>query len=386
MTYLKQDISLPGMGPGIAPRLVTHTFGNPHSGKSAYIQAGLHGDEHPGLLVIQHLLVLLKALDQQGAIAGCVTLVPYANPIGMAQRVFGPIVGRFDFENGENFNRNYPTLSDAVREQVNSGKGAGMTARDWKAFFQEQLDAQQPPRHVTGAMKLELSRLAMAHDVVLDLHCDTDAIAHLYASRLQSARACKLANQIGAPVVLVEEPESGGYSGGNSFDQMHANAWSVLVEAGLFTPETAGFATTVELRGQIDISDELAQNDAEAILDFLAQEGVLSQEAATGKPRPHGAAQVYPLEAASHIPCPCSGVVVYLKEPGQQVLKGETIAEIVTIDGDQFNERVPIVSDVDGVLVVRQLHRLVRNGQRAAFVAGHALQPGQRSSKLVLDF
>ncbi|MDR3426135.1 MULTISPECIES: succinylglutamate desuccinylase/aspartoacylase domain-containing protein [Silvimonas] len=382
MSYLKQEIALPGMGPGIAPRLITHTFGNPHSGKSAYIQAGLHGDEHPGLLVIQHLLLLLKQLDQQGAIAGSITLVPYANPIGMAQRVFGPVVGRFDLENGENFNRNFPQLSDAVREHLNAGKGEGMTTRDWKAFFQQQLDQQLPPRHVTGAMKLELSRLAMAHDIMLDLHCDTDAIAHLYSSRLQSTRACNLANQLGSPVVLVEELDAGG----GSFDQMHANAWGVLQAAGLFSAENAGFAATVELRGQIDISDELAQSDAEAILDFLTQESVLNHEGGSGRPRPHGAAQVYPLEAAVHIPCPCSGVIVYLKDPGQQVEKGEVIAEIVTIDGELFNERVPVHSEVDGVLVVRQLHRLVRPGQRAAFVAGHTPPAERRPGKLLLDF
>ncbi|WP_396333107.1 hypothetical protein [Burkholderia anthina] len=50
----------------------------------------------------------MHALDRDGRFAGTVTVVPYANPIGLSQRLFGLVVGRFDFENGENFNRNFP--------------------------------------------------------------------------------------------------------------------------------------------------------------------------------------------------------------------------------------------------------------------------------------
>jgi uncharacterized protein len=121
MSYRRTEVSLGCATPGVPMFVVAHSFGSdPHS-KSAYIHAGLHADEHPGLLVLQHLLAQLKELDERGEIPGYITVVPYANPIGMAQRLFGPVIGRFDFENGENFNRNFPLFSETVAQQLRSG-------------------------------------------------------------------------------------------------------------------------------------------------------------------------------------------------------------------------------------------------------------------------
>ncbi|MGF6736058.1 putative deacylase [Paraburkholderia youngii] len=114
MTYRRFDIRLPSPAPGVQLTLLAHQFGNRGNGRSAYLHAGLHADQHPGLLVLQHLLEKLQQLDAAGAIDGLVTVVPYANPIGMSQRLFGAVVGRFDFENGENFNRNFPLLDQQV--------------------------------------------------------------------------------------------------------------------------------------------------------------------------------------------------------------------------------------------------------------------------------
>lgn len=390
MTYRRMNIALPSSAPGMQLNLIAHRFGNESgpAARSVYLQAGLHADEHPGLLVLQHLLAHLQRLDAAGALTGIVTVVPYANPIGMSQRLFGPIAGRFDFENGENFNRNFPSLVDAVKHRIADTANAPRTREDWQAFFAEEL-SRATPSSPAQAMKTELAKLAVAHDIVLDLHCDTECVAHVYASVQQRERAGRLAGFMAAPVLLIE-PRS---PGGGAFDQTQSTAWGELQAAGLFSERDSGFSATIELRGQADVDDELASADAANLLRYLAHEGIVSLPddsrdnmltASTASASP--TLQVFPLEGASHVPCPCSGLIVYRKAPGDRVGVGETIAEIVVLDGDGFNQRVPVLSNVDGVMVVRQWQKLVRSGQRAALLAGPEPLEERRAGSLFLDF
>ena len=104
--------------PGVSIGLQSLHFGTPGQGPKATLQAALHADEIPGLLVAHHLRARLAALEAEGRIAGEIVLVPVANPIGLAQRVLQSVEGRFDLASGENFNRHYADLFDAVATQV----------------------------------------------------------------------------------------------------------------------------------------------------------------------------------------------------------------------------------------------------------------------------
>ena len=73
--------------------------------KRAYVQAALHADEHPSLLVNNFLIKLLDEADEKGEILEDVIVVPYANPIGLSQLLFGQHLGRFSFDTAINFNR-----------------------------------------------------------------------------------------------------------------------------------------------------------------------------------------------------------------------------------------------------------------------------------------
>ncbi|MDS0794536.1 M14 family metallopeptidase [Burkholderia pseudomultivorans] len=380
MNYRRIEIPLPSPAPGVALHLTAHRFGDPDSGRSIYLQAGLHADEHPGLLVLQHLIEALHALDNAGRITGCVTVVPYANPIGLSQRLFGPVVGRFDFENGENFNRNFPLLDRAVAMRLRDADARSLTRRQWKQYFSSVIEVGGD-LSPAAAMKLELARLSIDHDIVLDLHCDTDAIAHVYASSLQRERASKVAHLIGAPVVMLEPSQTGG----GAFDQTHSSAWGALQQAGVFDADECGFSATIELRGQADVNDALALDDARRLLYFAESEGVLSLPEADDNPRLDEPPKVFPLQGAAHVRCPCAGVIVYRRTPGEHVSAGETFAEIVRLDGE-INSRTPVVSPIDGVMVVRQLQKLVRPGQRAALIVGDAVLAGREPGNLLLDF
>ena len=104
---------IPGDTPGQQFSLEVLTFkGNNPSAPSAYLQAALHGGEFPGVAAIHFLVPMLEAAEKAGAIAGDITLVPMANPIGSAQWLFSEPLGRFELFSRTNFNRDHFALDD----------------------------------------------------------------------------------------------------------------------------------------------------------------------------------------------------------------------------------------------------------------------------------
>ncbi|MDH3689406.1 MAG: succinylglutamate desuccinylase/aspartoacylase family protein [Gammaproteobacteria bacterium] len=55
------SIQLPQMSPGSRRTLKVMRFGSPGARPKAYLQAGVHADEIPGLLVLHHLIQRLNA-------------------------------------------------------------------------------------------------------------------------------------------------------------------------------------------------------------------------------------------------------------------------------------------------------------------------------------
>ena len=103
--------------PGSPHRLTVLRFGAAGAGRKAYLQAGLHADEFPGMLVLRILAGHLAEAEAHGGVHGEILLVPQANPIGLAQTETTFVSGRIDNATGENFNRNYPICqtSEACR-------------------------------------------------------------------------------------------------------------------------------------------------------------------------------------------------------------------------------------------------------------------------------
>jgi hypothetical protein len=66
--------------------LLVHRWG-PKDKDRVYIQAALHADELPGMLVANKLIELLDSIDVKGAIKKEIVLIPYANPIGLNQNI-----------------------------------------------------------------------------------------------------------------------------------------------------------------------------------------------------------------------------------------------------------------------------------------------------------
>ncbi|QIE28047.1 Succinylglutamate desuccinylase / Aspartoacylase family protein (plasmid) [Caballeronia sp. SBC1] len=386
MTLSTEYSELPALSPGASHRLLKHTFegvGSIGSGLSAYIQAGLHADELPGMLVIQHLLEALVKLDNAGRIRGRIVVRPFANPIGLGQRVFGAHTGRFNLDNGENFNRRFPDLTCRVETALATRDIAHNDVKSAKALFAD-VAAELTPLDPVAAMKAALLTEALQHDIVLDLHCDTDGILHLYSSRSQHTQAVALARCMGIKAVFLEDR-----AGGTPFDEAVTQCWSVLQQAGVVDEEHAAFCTSVELRGQADVSDAFAHADAQGILHYLALRGLVDLDPDNdhhSHPLAEQDVMVFPLEGVSHVPAPVGGLVAYKKRPGDTVRTGELIAEIIPLLGAPGAARHPVFSDVDGLLIVQQYMKLVRPGQRVALLAGKEALPHRKTGQLLNDF
>jgi predicted deacylase len=185
-----ENIVLLATSPGLCHSVQVQRFGTRDATPKVYIQGALHADEVPAILVTQQLSQRLTQLEQEGAIVGEVVLVPFANPIGLAQHSLGQHQGRFDFRDGLNFNRGHadlvPAVVDALRDSLTPD--ATVNTRLIRSALKAAADVL-PASSTTQDLKNQLLRLAVDADIVLDLHCDTDAVMHVYALTPQAATA-----------------------------------------------------------------------------------------------------------------------------------------------------------------------------------------------------
>jgi len=357
--------------PGTQLSLQVRRFGTPGTGPKAYIQGALHADEVPAILVTRQLARLLADLEAQGAIHGEIVLVPFANPIGLAQHVLGAHQGRFDVRDGSNFNRGYAELAPLVIEELRSQltPDASTNTTLIRRALKAAADAQVAS-HSTQDLKNQLLRLAVDADIVLDLHCDTDAVMHVYALTPQAAIAAELGAALGARAVLLATE-----SGDCPFDEACSRPWLALQQQlPQFPIELACFAATVELRGEADTSHALAAQDAQALCQFLAQRGVLSL---AGTPLPQALCRPTPLSGSEPITAPHAGVVVFHRQPGDQVQAGDLIADLVDA---LTGEVTALRCQGAGLLYARCGSRWATAGKRLAKIAGTTLA---RSGKLL---
>jgi len=355
--------------PGVSIELQSLHFGTPGAGPKATLQAALHADEIPGLLVAHHLRARLAELEAAGRITGEIVLVPVANPIGLTQRVLGSVEGRFELGSGENFNRHYADLFDAVVARVDghltdeAAHNVGLI----RAALREAA-AAIPARSTLESLRRTLLGLSVDADIVLDLHCDSQAVLHLYTETSVWPRVEPLARFLGCEAALLAE-----VSGDHPFDEACSTLWPRLAARfGAATPiPSACVAVTVELRGEADVAHELAERDAGAILDYLAWQGAIA-----GAPAgmPPARCEATPLAGSIPVNAPHGGVLAYLREPGARVAAGERLADLIE---PMTGLVTPLVSPVDGVLYAREARRFVPAGASVLRVAGReALRTG----------
>ena len=293
------------------------------SGPSVHLQAGVHADEIAGMLVLHQLLPRLQACQDQGRLRGSVTVVPQANPFGIGQFRQGRLLGRFHEATGQNFNR----------------------------AFDHSLAMERPASNLAQWQK-SLVQLAADADLVLDLHTDDEALPYLYIHRsFWPEQGLALAAALQVDVVIVWDD-----GGDGSFEE-------TIISHG-----SPRLAATIELRGQADVSDALAQHDAEGLWAWLCINGVVDEVAAIREWQ----GDVVEMGCMETVLAPCAGVLVFEQGLGDYVEEGQRFARIVARPGDLTSE-VILQAAQAGRMVTRHRERLVAQGAVVAKFTGSRL-------------
>lgn len=402
--------------------------------RQVYIQAALHGDELPGMAVAWFLKQRLQALESAGQLKAAFTLVPVANPLALGQHWHGTHLGRFHTLSGQDFNRRFPSLGATLA----AGLAESLTQSETqnKSLIREAIDRHYRdtvPKTELDAQRHTLMRMASQADLMIDLHCDWEAVPHLYTTPHAWPDIEPLARWLGSEVQLLAQ-----ISGGEPFDEACCEPWLTLAERfGKDYPMPRGLLpVTLELRGVRDVSPEQAEKDAEAIISALQEGGYISYsepaisvevaapviggdelvpangggddvvaindgpigltvpdvaeapgESGVIKERhSEGATETSPalknpptpLAGCEYIHSPVSGLILHRKPLGAKIRPGEVVAEIVDPITDQIT---PLVAEHGGILYARHWAKFATAGMLVVRLAGE--NAGRKGELLV---
>jgi len=351
MPYRKTSIDLPAMSPGSARSVVVHRFGRPGARPKAYLQAAIHANELPGAMALHHLMPMLVEADRAGRVRGEIVVVPVINPIGLAQLLHNNHLGRYDFVGRENFNRNWPELSEAVARRVDGrlGRNAADNVARIRDAVLAALAAMKPMNELQ-TLRVEALKRSHDADIVLDLHCDQHAVLHLFISRQDWPGPARiLAADLGAEATLYNDP----YPDVATFSGVNGALWPRL--AARFPAASipqACLSATVEYRGQRDVNHRLGEADARNLYRFLVRRGLIAGRAG---PLPRLRAQATPIGGMDVGYSPRTGVQVYHVERGARVRRGTPVCEIIDpMDARGPRARTQVLARTDGIVFSRR--------------------------------
>lgn len=365
MSFEKISKTLIGDSPGKITELNYFRIGPANAEKKVYLQAALHADEQPGMMVLHHMLELLKAADQAGELSAQFVLFPMVNPLGMGDIEFGQHQGRYDRDTGVNHNRQWPDLFSAVDQSLGERLGSDEKenthlVRDAVANWLQgypQVKARDQWRHAVMSEAYDA-------DYVFDLHCDDESLLYIYSLPQQRETMRVLANYTNAAATMLAED-----GGGNSFDEVWPAIWLKLAKEypDKAVPMMRG-SCTLEYRGQIDTFDALNSQDAENLYGYFQAEGLIDGEA---KGSPIEAPVATDLKAMEIIRAEHAGLLAYCVELGEEVTKGQKIADLIHLDGEQaFVGRTPVTAGTSGIILSRNTNKYVWPGAGIIKIVG----------------
>jgi len=365
MSFEKVAKTLVGDTPGRSTELNYFRIGPRDAGKKVYLQAALHADEQPGILILHHMLKLLRAADAAEQLHAQFVLFPMVNPLGMGDIEFGQHQGRYNRASGVNHNRAWPSLYDALPQGLAERLGADASGNRDKvrAALREWADGL-PRTTAFEQWRQVVLREACDADYVFDLHCDDDSLVHIFSIPQLGKNMQQLAGWTGAAATLLAED-----SGGGSFDEVWPAVWLRLAreypDKSLPLPVVS---CTLEYRGQRDTFDELNRTDAENLYGYFQHEGLIG-----GPPRGNKGRARAPtdLRATEILRAPRAGLLAYRVNLGDEVQKGDCIADLLVLDGDgAFEQRLPLRAGTSGLVISRTINKYVWSNATVSKIVG----------------
>ncbi|MCF2908697.1 M14 family metallopeptidase [Pseudoalteromonas sp. DL2-H2.2] len=355
-TITQQHIQVGEIANGLPLTIPVYRLQGNGSGPNVYIQANMHGAEVQGNAVIYALLEQLKHLT----LAGDITLVPYANPIGCNQKSGEFTLGRFDPITGVNWNRMYHDHS-ALAQHCLAEHGEDSDKALIAAFRAQLCQATEalleaPAHTLTTGKRIALTLQKLAHqaDIVLDLHTGPISAKHLYCPEY----ATDSARYFDIPHVLLIPNEFDG-----AMDEASFCPWwqlsSALQAQGRDFP-VAVEAFTVELGSQEKIDLDEAVEDANSILSYLTHKEVI----ADGSHQPKDIKR-YACALKDYLTyyAPMGGMVEYKAPLGGHIKTGDCIARILRME--QYLSETPLHTlrlDKDAIAILHFASASVNQG------------------------
>ena len=356
---------LVGDSPGRTTELTYFRIGPENPQKKVYLQAALHADEQPGILVLHHLLEMLRRADEAGELSAQFVLFPMVNPLGMSDIEFGQHQGRYDRDTGVNHNRQWPDLYTAIEQDTidrlgdDERENTGLVRESVANWLNEypRVKARDQWRHVVMSEAFDA-------DYVFDLHCDDESLLYIYTVPQQKQAMQSLADYTGAAATLLAED-----GGGNSFDEVWPGLWIKLAAA---CPDKAiphpVKTCTLEYRGQTDTFDDLNLQDAENLYGYFKAEGLIGGAA---RSKPIQAPEATDLRATEIIRAQHAGLLAYCVELGERVTKGQKIADLIHLHGERaFEKRTPVLAGTSGIILSRNTNKYVWRGAGITKIVG----------------
>jgi len=380
MAFERKTVLLSGDTPGETTEFTYYVVGPANAPEKVHLQAALHADEHPGTMVLHHLLPRLRHADERNLTRARFTVMPLVNPLGTRNLSFRHLIGRYDPNSGINYNRRWPDLFAAVRQQL-----AGRLTADERfnvtlirKAVAQWIDGQQPR---SAAEQLRLLILREAHDAefVFDLHCDDDSLIHIFTSPELMPELQDLADWMGSAAQLTAAD-----SGGGSFDEVLPQLYRKVAAANPGKPVPMASATaTLEYRGQNDVWDTTGADDARRLYGFLCGRNLIDDDPGS---RPEPAPAATPFEATEIVRVDRPGLLAYRVELGERVKKGQPIADLIALDGpDAFMARTPILAGTDGFILSRSRYKYAPRGAGIAKIVGTQPLPTRKGGYLLED-
>lgn len=323
---------------GVAYEFPVYRFaGNKAGAPTAYLQAALHAGELPGVVAIHALMPKLRAAEAEGRIRGDIMVVPWANPIGRAQYLYGEHEGRFHLGTRTNFNREFPKV-----------------ARPDAAL----LPPEEGLATVDQRLKARLLKLSLGHDIVLDLHCDDEGVPYFYVPAVLWPAMSDCAAACGAEaVILWNAPSDGEFEDASVHPYLDGDPERLAKQV----------VTTVELRGIADVEHGYADADAAGLYRLLVARGVIDDKAVA--PPAAFAGVAAPIDHVEMVKAPRAGALLYDVKPGDRVAAGQRIARIVFAPGEE-DGAVDVFAPQAGYILTRRSTRIIRVNEDVAKLVG----------------
>lgn len=195
-------------------------------------------------------------------------------------------------------------------------------------------------------------KLALANDIVLDLHRDDEGENYVYIAEEFVEDMKDLAIALNSTAILAWNTTLDA-----AFDEACAHPVLQLPADKRNMKRRA--VTTVEFRGMSDVYADMGRGDAEGLYRFLVHRGVVRDENVKLDGEYKGL--VTPLSHVEMIRAPEGGMVLFHVAPGDVVEAGAKLATVVTRPGEPEGD-IAITAPQAGRILTRRSLRYVRRG------------------------